>query len=362
MSRCRLGAIPRVKLLSPTAWPDIGGHVTLLRSPEPHAAPCHHRVVADMSVGEVAGRLGVAPSTVRMWGTRYGLTASARSTGGHRRYTPKDFERLRRMQESVVTGVSPSAAAAAVLASNDLTERAGGTVGPPRSDADITTGRRGGPGGAVLAVPGANREVRGLARAASRLDESAVTAAVVAALQSRGTIATWDELLRPVLVAAGEHWQRTGTGIEVEHLLTQAVTSAFAQYMATLPKIAQELPVVLAGSPREDHVLALHAVRAALAERAVPVRFLGPRTPSAALAATARLTRAPAVLLWMALQDRDTAAELVTVAAAHRRLVLLVGGSGWVGLDTSAATVCHSLDEAVAGLAAAWARRSGPSS
>jgi hypothetical protein len=312
-----------------------------------------------MSVGEVAGRLGVAPSTVRMWGTRYGLTASTRSAGGHRRYTAEDFDLLQRMQESVVSGVHPSAAAAAVLGSNAAKSHGVSANPPPADESGVTTSRRGGPGGAVLAVPGANREVRGLARAASRLDESAVTAAVVAALESRGTIATWDELLRPVLVAAGDHWQRTGTGIEVEHLLTQALTSAFTQYMAGLPKLAQDSPVLIAGSPREDHVLALHAVRAALAERAVPVRFLGPRTPLPALVATARLTRAPAVLLWMSLQDRDTAEGLVTVAAAHRRLVLLVGGSGWAGLETSPATVCRSLDEAVAMLSAAWVRRAG---
>ncbi|MGS0683730.1 MerR family transcriptional regulator [Nakamurella sp. GG22] len=326
-----------------------------------------------MSVGEVAGRLGVAPSTVRMWGSRYGLTASARSAGGHRRYTDEDFDRMRRMQESVVSGVNPSAAAAEVM-SDTATGRVTPGNAPPDSAAPGETppddtaasptasaGRRGGPGGSVLAVPGANREVRGLARAASRLDEGAVTTAVVAALQRQGTIVTWDELLRPVLVAAGDHWQRTGTGIEVEHLLTQAVTTAFTNYITTLPKPTQDSPVVVAGSPREDHVLALHAVRAALAERAVPVRFLGPRTPLPALAATARLTRAPAVLLWMSLPDSETAAGLATVRAAHRRLVLLIGGSGWAGLDTGPATLCRSLDEAVALLTAAWARRSGGS-
>jgi hypothetical protein len=310
-------------------------------------APCHHRDVADMSVGEVAGRLGVAPSTVRMWGTRYGLTASARSAGGHRRYTAEDFDRLRRMQQSVVAGTNPSVAAAQVLQHNGS------------AAVELVRNGPGGPGGAVLAVPGAGPEVRGLARAASRLDEGAVTGAVLAALERQGTIPTWNELLRPVLVAAGDHWQRTGTGIEIEHLLTQAVTMAFAQYVATLPKVAQDSPVVVAGSPREDHVLALHAVRAALAERAVPVRFLGPRTPLQALAATARLTRAPAVLLWMALQDKETVIGLPALAAAHRRLMLLVGGSGWAGLDVAPATVCRSLDEAVAKLASAWARRPG---
>lgn len=293
-----------------------------------------------MSVGEVAGRLGVAPSTVRMWGSRYGLTASARSAGGHRRYTADDLERLVRMQTAVMAGSDPAAAAAGVLAS----------IEPARAP-----GRRGGPGGAVLAVPGSGPEVRGLARAASRLDELGVTEAVLAALQERGTVDTWNRMLRPVLVAAGEHWQRTGAGIEVEHLLTQAVTTAFAQYVASLSEVAQDNPVVLAGSPHEDHVLALHAVRAGLAERGVPVRFLGPRTPMSALAATARLTRTPAVLIWMSLPDATAATDLASVRAAHRGLVLLVGGQGWTGSDTGPATVCASLDDAITALASAWA-------
>lgn len=293
-----------------------------------------------MTVGEVAGRLGVAPSTVRMWGSRYGLTASERSAGGHRRYTNEDVDRLLRMQHAVVSGVDPAAAAAEVLAGG------GATSGRPR---------RGGPGGAVLAVPGAGPEVRGIARAASRLDDMAVTQAVLRSLHDNGALATWNVLLRPVLVAAGEHWQRTGAGIEVEHLLTQALTTAFAQYVTTITDIAQADPVVLAGSPQEDHILALHAVRAGLAERGVPVRFLGPRTPMSALAGTAKLTRTPAVFIWMILQDKSVTAGLAAIKSAHRRLVLLVGGPGWTGLDTGPATVCTSLEQAVELLAAAWA-------
>ena len=250
------------------------------------------------------------------------------------------------MQRAVVSGADPAAAAADVLGGDESAD---------------DRPRRGGPGGAVLAVPGATRDVRGVARAASRLDETTVTDAVLQSLQDNGTLVTWNVLLRPVLVAAGEHWQRTGTGIEVEHLLTQAVTTAFAHYVASLPNIAQTLPVMLAGSPREDHVLALHAVRAGLAERGVPVRFLGPRTPLHALASAARLTRTPAVLIWMSLHDAGATEGLASVAAAHRHLVLLVGGQGWTGLDTEPAIVCATLEQAVTMLDDAWTAAVGRS-
>ena len=118
-----------------------------------------------LCVGEVAARLGVSPSTVRMWGERYGLVASTRSPGGHRRYTVEDVERLQRLHDAVITGTSPAAAAQAVT-----------------GHANRAPGGRGGPGGSVLAVPGAGRAARGLARAASRLDEMGVEDSIVEAL------------------------------------------------------------------------------------------------------------------------------------------------------------------------------------
>lgn len=297
-----------------------------------------------LTVGEVAARLGVSPSTVRMWGTRYGLVASARSEGGHRRYTPDDVERLRRMHEAVIAGADPARAAAQVLDGGT-----GDVVATPRRSG------RGGPGGAVLAVPGGSAPARGLARAAVRLDEIGVEDLVVGSLGELGTLRTWDEVVRPVLVAAGEHWERTGSGIEVEHLLTQAVINAFARHAATARRVELDHPVLLAGGPKEEHVLALHALRAALAERGVPARLLGPRTPMTALAGAARKTRSPAVLVWLSRRDRAALPGLAEVAAAHRRVRVLVGGRGWVGLDLGPAHLCASLGEAVDTLAAAYA-------
>ena len=286
-----------------------------------------------LSVGEVAALLGVSPSAVRMWGTRYGLTASARSAGGHRRYTEDDVRRLQAVQTAVLAGEDPAAAAGV--------ER---------------TGRRGGPGGAGLAVPGAGREARGLARAAARLDELRAEDAVLAALRERGTTAAWDDVVRPVLVAAGSNWAATGDGIEVEHLLTQAVVSALVRWTASLPEPPADRPVLLAGGPQEEHILPLHAVRAALTERGVPARLLGPRTPGTALAAAARRTRAAAVLVWLSRPDEDPAGLVAAVGAAHRRVRVLLGGPGWDEPPPAGAALCAGLADA-AGLAEeAWHR------
>jgi DNA-binding transcriptional MerR regulator len=291
-------------------------------------------------VGQVAALLGVSPSTVRMWGERYGLSASSRSSGGHRRYTREDVDRLRRVHETIDAGASPAAAAAA------LDDSATAWTAP----------RRGGPGGAVLAVPGGSRAARGLARAAVRLDEVGVEDTVVRVLRDQGTLAAWNEVLRPVLVAAGRHWERTGDGIEIEHLLTQAVSTALIRHRASLREVARAHPVLLAGGPAEDHILALHALRAALAERGVPTRLLGPRTPMSALAAAARRTGAAGALVWLSRPDLAAATGLASVSSAHRRLVLLIGGPGWEGLPIGTVRWCTSLDEAVDLLEGSWRR------
>lgn len=295
-----------------------------------------------LSVGEVAARLGVSSSAVRMWGSRYGLVASARSAGGHRRYTPEDVALLQAVHEAVLSGSDPAAAAAAVRGIEDT----GDPTAPSR--------RRAGAGGPGLAVPGAGKEARGLARAAARLDEMRAEDAVLASLRARGTLATWDEVVRPVLIAAGAHWAATGSGIEIEHLLSQAVTTALVRHAAALPEPPAERPVLLAGGPREEHVLPLYAARAALVESGVPSRLLGPRTPLPALASAARRTRAAAVLVWLSLPDDEAARDLPELASAHRRVRILVGGSGWDGADTGPAVVAPDLAGAVEALERAW--------
>ncbi len=290
-------------------------------------------------MGDVAARLGVAPSTVRMWGTRYGLTASSRSAGGHRRFTGEDLDLLVRFHRAVIAGETPLRAAAHLTGSTPVPSSSGG------------------PGGNVLAVPGAGRRARGLARAAARLDEMAVEDGVLSALEAMRGVAVWDEVVTPLLIAAGEQWQRTGAGIEVEHLLTQAVSMAYIRYTADLPELPRNNAVLLAGGPHEEHVLPLHAVRACLAERGVPSRLLGPRTPIAALATVAQRTRAPGVLIWMSLKDVVAEDDLDVLMASHRTLRLFLAGPGWLDVHSAHGMRTGSLAHAVDELEAAWAGR-----
>ncbi|WP_394814193.1 MerR family transcriptional regulator [Streptomyces dubilierae] len=64
-----------------------------------------------LTTGEVARRLGVAPTTVRTWDRRYGLGPDAHTGGRHRRWTAVDVARLERMCALTATGIPPAEAA-----------------------------------------------------------------------------------------------------------------------------------------------------------------------------------------------------------------------------------------------------------
>jgi len=74
------------------------------------------------------------------------------------------------------------------------------------------------------------------------------------------------------------------------------------------------------------------------------------------IAATARRTRTPGVLIWLTFPDARADEGLAAVRAAHRRLVLLVGGPGWAG-PVAPAVACRSLGDAVARLERSWSDR-----
>lgn len=289
-----------------------------------------------LSVGVVAARLGVAPETLRSWGRRYGLTPSGRTGGGHRRYDPADLDRLLRMQRLVTGGCGAAEAARRVLAGaddtpDDLPDGAPETV---RAEPPPPRRRRSGAGGTVLALPHAPPAARGLARAAARLDADGVHEILGDLLVARGTIATWDDVLRPVLVAAGLRWEQTGAGIDVEHLLSEAVVESVRAHRACQPRPHPGRGVLLTSPPGDWHVLPLHVLAAALAERRVPTQVMG-QLPVTALASAVRRTGVSGIFIWsQRARGEDEVAPRFPVEALPRTRgarVLVAGGPGWAG-------------------------------
>ena len=272
--------------------------------PEPQGQP---PAGAALGVAAVARRLGVATATLRTWDRRYGLGPSDHVAGAPRRYTAADLARLDGMRRLLLDGVTPAEAARVVLEGSLDSDTAGpDTAGPGAADTRTSRpqrrhrpDRRSG-GGRVVPLPDAPPAARGLARAAMTLDGDACTTLIASAVRRRGALGAWEDLLLPVLTGVGDRWRSTGEGVEVEHLLSESAETALrtALVPAGPADDRPSRPVLLAALEPEGHRLPLVALAAALAERGVPCRLLGPRLPVKALSDAVARTGPAAVFLW----------------------------------------------------------------
>ncbi|WP_051770360.1 MerR family transcriptional regulator [Lentzea albidocapillata] len=293
-----------------------------------------------LSVAAVARRLGVAPATLRTWDRRYGLGPTGHTMGRHRKYGPPDVARLELMQRALLRGASSAEAARFALDSKSSMTHGVVPVAPS--------------GGRGLKMPGASRLARGLGRAAVAMDSIAVQEMLADSLASDGVIATWNEVVRPVLTAVAARWQLSGTGVEVEHLLNECVLAAFVRATPLVTLGRNHRPVLLACMPEERHNLPLYPLAAELAQRGVVVRQLGAALPMDALAVAVRRTAPSAVVLWAQLPRYADPGVISALPRTRQQVRVFVGGPGWRrGVVTAPAERVEDLAAAVDAVEAA---------
>ncbi|WP_176929567.1 MerR family transcriptional regulator [Lentzea albidocapillata] len=293
-----------------------------------------------LSVAAVARRLGVAPATLRTWDRRYGLGPTGHTMGRHRKYGPPDVARLELMQRALLRGASSAEAARFALDSKSSMTHGVVPVAPS--------------GGRGLKMPGASRLARGLGRAAVAMDSIAVQEMLADSLASDGVIATWNEVVRPVLTAVAARWQLSGTGVEVEHLLNECVLAAFVRATPLVTLGRNHRPVLLACMPEERHNLPLYPLAAELAQRGVVVRQLGAALPVDALAVAVRRTAPSAVVLWAQLPRYADPGVISALPRTRQQVRVFVGGPGWRrGVVTAPAERVEDLAAAVDAVEAA---------
>jgi hypothetical protein len=242
------------------------------------------------------------------------------------------------MRRLTVDGVTPAAAARIALNGGDGRSD---PAGQHRSY-DAPCG-----GGRIVALPGADPAVRGLARAAMALDAPSASRIVSDHLNQFGTTWTWDHLLVPVLVGLGDRWEATGTCVDVEHVMSEVVVASLLSTATKWPQPSNARPVLLACAPGEQHSLPLHVLAGALAERRVASRVMGARVPTAALASAIRRSGPSAVFLWAHCPDVIAADLLEALPATRPAATIVVGGPGWTAPPPDKGVLAGSLSEAV---------------
>jgi DNA-binding transcriptional MerR regulator len=297
---------------------------------DPRPPPAPHADGPQLTVAAVARKLGIAPATLRTWDRRYGIGPADHAPGTHRRYSPDDLARLELMRSALLHGATPADAATYAL-TTPLPDLDGIPPTPsPDTKPDVTAS-----------------QARGLARAATALDAEAVRDLLNASITARGAQVTWDAVVRPVLGAIAQRWADTGTGIEIEHLLSDCVTAVFNAFAASTPSPTPARPILLAGTAGDQHRLPLVVLAATLAQRGVACRSLGGDLPADALVAAIRRTAPVAVLLWSQLPETADPDLLESLPRTRPGYRTFVAGPGWTDITLAPQIVrLGSLQEA----------------
>jgi hypothetical protein len=171
-------------------------------------------------------------------------------------------------------------------------------------------------------------------RAALALDSDLVRELLTESIVAVGLQRTWDDVTRPVLSAVAHRWAVTGAGIEIEHLLSDCVTTVFGAAAAAAPGPASGArPVMLAGMPRDQHLLPLVVLAAMLAQRGIACRSLGADLPVAAMASAIRRLAPAAVVLWSQLSPTADPGILRSLPHTRPAFRTFAAGPGWAEVE-----------------------------
>lgn len=285
-----------------------------------------------LTVSAVARRLGVAPATLRTWDRRYGIGPSSHESGEHRRYCPSDLSKLMLMRRLISAGVSPSdAAAQAKEHKGEIKLSAIIREFEVREDA-----------------------VTAIEKALQAFDVAFIEECLRSEIKQHGVEVTWHQVIVPTLIGVGEAWEKSGKGIEIEHLFTELLKRLFREQTATAKaKPVNGNPVILASIGEEQHSLPLHALEAALAEFGIKTHFLGVRTPAEAIAAILPRVAPPAIFLWATFSQNARPEYFQTLPAIRPAPRILLGGPGWSADECSGAKLVMGIGNACEEIASA---------
>ena len=260
-----------------------------------------------LSVSAVARRLGVAPATLRTWARRYGIGPSEHEAGSHRKYCPADLAKLTVMRRLISAGVAPA----------DAAEQAKAHEGEVVIAEFISLCRE------------CDETIDAIFNAAESLDSLFVETMLRNEIAENGIISAWQEVFVPVLIQVGAAWEKSGKGVEVEHMLTEILTRVLRESVSENVAPINSRPVLLASVGEELHSLALHALAAALAERGIESHFLGARTPVEAISSMVSRFAPPAIFLWAQLPVNGNPKFVTDLPSVRPAPRVIIGGPGW---------------------------------
>jgi MerR family transcriptional regulator, light-induced transcriptional regulator len=238
-----------------------------------------------LTIRQASSLLTVPVSTLRSWERRYDVPMTARTTGGHRRYTKLAIDELRLMRDEIARGKRAGEAAVSARLLLQPAEPA-----RPFIDAFLS--------------------------AAQAMQPTQVRVALDNAYRELGLGMTIDEVLMSAMRRIGRWWETGRCDVGHEHVATEAARTWLGKIVAFAPEPRRLAPVVLACGPHDTHTMGLEALGALLSYSGRPCCVLGARTPIEALISTVGRVEPAAVVVVSHLSlGRRLATEAVRLVA-----------------------------------------------
>lgn len=287
-----------------------------------------------VSIGVLAADLGVAPTTLRKWESRYGFPLAQRSSAGVRLYTPAIVDQLRLALIRMAGGEKPG-----VVLRTPFTQK-------------ITT------------APFANDTLAQVLLWLRQGQPERCEAWLGEQLMQLGAVAFADDVLGPLLLAVGEGWLQQRVRVLEEHSLSTVVQRVLVGSTSYVPLPLLHAPqgptVLLATLSGEHHTLGLSMVESVLRSQGAKVVSLGASVPLAELTAAVQLFDAQVLALSLspALAPRLVQCELtLLMQQLPPDVCLWLGGGGVAALrsvpaKTRVFTSCSDIASALATVSA----------
>ena len=275
---------------------------------------------AQLRIGELARRTGVATELLRAWERRYGLLAPERTDSGYRLYSDDDVRRVRRMRELLATGLSAAEAARQAAAEPRPAE-----VGRPDA-----------------APPAASAELR---QALEQLDDAAAHAAFDRLLGDYSTRAVLADVVLPLLHELGAGWERGEISVAQEHFASNLLRGRLLGLARGWDR-GTGRRAVLACPPGERHDLGLVIFGLALRELGWRITFLGADTPPDTVVETVRRLGPDALVLAVTDAERLDGVAESAAGLGETRTAVWIGGAGAAEVDGARVLIGSPLDAA----------------
>lgn len=253
--------------------------------------------VGELTIGQVAQRVGISADVLRAWERRYGLLTPGRTDSGYRLYSMDDVRLVQRVIALRDQGLGTGQAVAAARATR-------------ASEPD----------------PSAPDRVETMALAVHAFDEGGLESAVEEAFASLGIAGTLRDVVLPYLKRLGDEWAGGTVSVAHEHFASQTIRRLVGQRAGPPPLSGRPL-AVLATPPGERHDLGLLCFALLLGQTGWATRFIGADTPMASLHVSCQSMRPDAVVL-SATRESVFLSRAGGLGRLAREWPLLLGGRG----------------------------------